>query len=422
MTARLRTPVFALALLAPASAVGGWRAAPRPPAPADKPAPAGRVVTVSPDGDDANPGTADRPFRTVRHAATRAEAGDTVVLRGGTYPIAAPPPRFTAPDVTVRAADGENPVLVAPTDDRRVFTVLDIARGADRLTVRGVEIVGGYLYGVKTTRAVGLRLIGCKIHGTGRDGVKLDPGSADALIEDCEIFGTGKRATNAEGIDNVNAARMVVRRCHIHDIRTTGIYFKGGAAGCLVEDCRIEDCGGGGVYFGFWGTGDQWFDREANPDFYEAVDGTVRNNRIARTAHAGIGFFGAKNCAAYGNRLEDVARRAMGGILIAAAPRTVDGRVFPAPTVNPLIAGNVVAASGDRGRPALDLRDGAFAPGGTARVGRNHWHSPGRGVNLAAGHHRTLGEADSTAGEPLPKAAAPLPAPPDIPARAVGRQ
>jgi hypothetical protein len=40
---------------------------------------------VSPNGDDANPGSADKPFKTINAAAQQAQAGDTVLVHAGTY-------------------------------------------------------------------------------------------------------------------------------------------------------------------------------------------------------------------------------------------------------------------------------------------------------------------------------------------------
>jgi hypothetical protein len=41
---------------------------------------------VATDGSDSNSGTSlDSPFRTIQHAVNRAVAGDTVLVRGGTY-------------------------------------------------------------------------------------------------------------------------------------------------------------------------------------------------------------------------------------------------------------------------------------------------------------------------------------------------
>jgi len=42
---------------------------------------------VATTGSDSNPGTMDQPFATVQKGADTAVAGDTVYLRGGTYPL-----------------------------------------------------------------------------------------------------------------------------------------------------------------------------------------------------------------------------------------------------------------------------------------------------------------------------------------------
>ncbi len=45
----------------------------------------GNVFYVATNGDDANAGTADRPWRSIQHAADTMSPGDTVFIRGGTY-------------------------------------------------------------------------------------------------------------------------------------------------------------------------------------------------------------------------------------------------------------------------------------------------------------------------------------------------
>jgi len=45
----------------------------------------GSVYYVAPNGDDSNPGTIDRPWRTVQKAAQMLQPGDTVYIRGGRY-------------------------------------------------------------------------------------------------------------------------------------------------------------------------------------------------------------------------------------------------------------------------------------------------------------------------------------------------
>jgi len=83
------------------------------------------TLYVSPRGGDSNPGTIEKPFKTLTHARdavravkTRAQGPVTVILRGGTYYLAAPL-RFderdsgtSAAPVTYRNHPGELPVLI----------------------------------------------------------------------------------------------------------------------------------------------------------------------------------------------------------------------------------------------------------------------------------------------------------------------
>ena len=65
---------------------------------------------VTTQGDDAGPGTSERPFRTIQQAAQVAQPGDTVTVHAGIYRERIDPPRGgTGPDarITYRAAPGE---------------------------------------------------------------------------------------------------------------------------------------------------------------------------------------------------------------------------------------------------------------------------------------------------------------------------
>ncbi|MBL0020668.1 MAG: right-handed parallel beta-helix repeat-containing protein [Bacteroidetes bacterium] len=64
--------------------------------------------------------------------------------------------------------------------------------------------------------------------------------------------GTGNALDpNAEGIDNVNGDGMVVRNCHIHHTSTSGVYAKGGADGCIIDENLIRETGEAGILLGF---------------------------------------------------------------------------------------------------------------------------------------------------------------------------
>src|SRR5512140_879522 len=71
---------------------------------------AAREFIVAPTGDDANPGTLDQPFATLRQACSVARAGDTIALRAGDYPSStywdAGGNGTPTAHITVRAYDG----------------------------------------------------------------------------------------------------------------------------------------------------------------------------------------------------------------------------------------------------------------------------------------------------------------------------
>ena len=69
-----------------------------------------RDYHVSVHGDDRDPGTASRPFRTIARAAREARPGDIVIVHGGVYREKVVPPRGGASKqrpIVYQAADGE---------------------------------------------------------------------------------------------------------------------------------------------------------------------------------------------------------------------------------------------------------------------------------------------------------------------------
>src|SRR5688500_9858616 len=102
-TRRGTLPALALGLLALLGP--GWRAQ-------------GATYCVAARGDDANPGTPASPFRTLAKGVRALKAGDTLVVREGTYVGSSQlrdVPSGTSWDrpVTIKAHPGERPVIVA---------------------------------------------------------------------------------------------------------------------------------------------------------------------------------------------------------------------------------------------------------------------------------------------------------------------
>jgi hypothetical protein len=85
------------------------------PGPIVSPTPiSGRVYYVSTTGSDTNSGTINQPWKTITKAANTMSAGDTVYIRGGTYPEQVIPQKSgnaTAGYITYAAYPGETPVI-----------------------------------------------------------------------------------------------------------------------------------------------------------------------------------------------------------------------------------------------------------------------------------------------------------------------
>src|SRR5437870_6511849 len=74
---------------------------------------AGNIYYVATTGNDTNPGTDTKPFRTIQKAATLARAGDTIYVRGGVYKESVLLRYSGAPGqpITVKNYLGENPII-----------------------------------------------------------------------------------------------------------------------------------------------------------------------------------------------------------------------------------------------------------------------------------------------------------------------
>ncbi len=81
----------------------------------------GRTYIVAPGGNDANPGTLAAPWRTIAKATASLQAGDTVLVRAGTYSEVLQPARSGQPGLPiVYAAYGDGPaVLLGESPQKR---------------------------------------------------------------------------------------------------------------------------------------------------------------------------------------------------------------------------------------------------------------------------------------------------------------
>ncbi|MBB1472363.1 right-handed parallel beta-helix repeat-containing protein [Luteimonas sp. MC1782] len=334
--------------------------------------PAGaREWFVSTAGSDANDGSMARPFRTIGHVLS---PGNGLVRNGDTVTLRAPDGQRTYAECDVRlrvrlvlrSYPGERAHIhcdIATPDS----VALQIDPSASGSQVSNLEISGGRYYGVMMQTeweqagaasgrgASDILLEDLLIRDTGRDGIKITPKSDRVTVRRSEIRDTGAiyppgtplEEMNADGIDNVNGSGMVVEDSYIHDIATTGLYFKGGATDVVVQRNRIEDTGMAGILVGF-DTSLEFFDTTLNPGYHESIRGVVRNNIVRNTDYAGIGLYAARDAMVVNNTIENAARVGHSALYFGISFQDWDPAAGRPPSVNPVLRNNLVGASGGR--------------------------------------------------------------------------
>jgi Right handed beta helix region len=319
--------------------------------------------------DQTGTGTFAAPFRTITHALEPAngivQPGDIVTLRGlvGNNTYNECDVRLRMP-LTLRSFAGERAHIHCDISNVDTVTI-QIDPDASGSTLSRLEVSGGFYYGIFLQTdwfsgggemfggASNVLIDDLKIHHTGRDAIKITPKCNDVTIQNSEIWNSGAiyppgtllDDKNAEGIDNVNGSRMRVRDTHIHDIATTGLYFKGGAADVMVERNVIERTGVGGVMFGF-DTSPEFFDTAINPGYYEAVRGIVRNNLVRDTGYAGIGLYATQDATVVNNTILHTAQLGHAAIYFGVTLQDFEPQAGRPANINPTIRNNLIIQNG----------------------------------------------------------------------------
>jgi hypothetical protein len=332
---------------------------------------------VSPNGNDATgTGSQGNPFRTVRRVLSTSngvvQAGDTVTLRGpasnNTYSECDVRLRVR---LTLRSFAGERARIHCDINTPNSVTI-QIDPGASGSRLSNLEVTGGRYYAVflqtnwyvgggeNLTGASDVVIEDLLIHSTGRDGIKVTPKSNRLTVRRTEIHSTGMiyppgtplDNRNADGIDNVQGSGMRVQDSFIHNISTTGLYFKGGAQDVVIERNVIDGTGMGGILVGF-DTSVDYFDRQANPGWYESIRGTVRNNLVMNTQYAGIGLYASQDALVVNNTLINTALRGHAAIYYGVVFQDWDPIAGRPPNLRPRVLNNLVIQNSGK---CVDIR------------------------------------------------------------------
>jgi len=204
---------------------------------------------VATNGNDGNPGTLSRPWKTLQRAADRVAAGDTVNVRGGNYAGGNFETSGTASrPIVLQAYNSEVPVINANNPETPDGINLE---GASYMMVKGFTVNG-------RTRA-GIRAVTCN-HVTIRDNRLDQNGTWGILTGFCDDLlienNVASRSVQQHGIYVSNSGdRPVIRRNSVWGNRQAGIHMNGDVSeggdgiisGALVERNTIYSNGAAGA-------------------------------------------------------------------------------------------------------------------------------------------------------------------------------
>jgi hypothetical protein len=223
--------------------------------------------------------------------------GKTIFLAPGTYVL---PNRLSltkggtaAAPVAIVAAGGPGTVVIDANGAEEAFFV----NGASFLRIEGLTITGGACHAIKVDPpSTDVLIVNNRMYDNTRttqlnnqvSAVKGDPGAARVTVENNiveQIASYG--GDNFQGIDCNAGVDWIVRGNTVRDIRGaalagSGIQFKSGSVGTVIENNLVLRCGLNGIVYGGFGN-PAW-----GKQTFEHVGGVVRNNVVAGCVDAGI--------------------------------------------------------------------------------------------------------------------------------------
>ena len=241
------------------------------------------TYSVSPAGDDANPGTNERPWCTLQHAVETIQPGDTILVQSGTYVGCRIEHSGRADAIcTLKAADGAKVIVNSPPPGSKWHNNIDVGIDEERIgywVVDGFEVLDSPRYGISLRHCDHVTARNCIVHGSRVTGIVTS--FADYVtIENNECYENGEH-----GIYHANSGdHPIIRGNRSHDNHTCGIHMNGdlnmGGDGMITE-ALVE----GNV---LWGTG-KGGGSAINCD--GVSDSIIRNNLCYDNLASGISLY-----------------------------------------------------------------------------------------------------------------------------------
>jgi Right handed beta helix region/Pel9A-like, right handed beta helix region len=211
-----------------------------------------KTYYVAPAGDDANPGTAEKPFRTIQKAAEIVDAPDTVKIAEGVYRERVAlqrSGRYFGRFIRFEGAGPEKTIIDAkdlPGWGRGIFDT----NGQDYLVLSGIGVQNGNSAGFSISGSWQVAMENCRSFNTTDSGIKIDK-SGTVSVKGCEI----EKACWHGGEESISVKRsqdVIVQGCHIHDTGHEGIDVKEGSKHVRVIGNHIHGTQAQGLYAEAW--------------------------------------------------------------------------------------------------------------------------------------------------------------------------
>jgi hypothetical protein len=187
-----------------------------------------KTLYIALDGNDTFPGTQEQPLASIKKAASLAQPGTRIYMRGGTYPLSA--------TVTVSAPAGTaaSPIQLWAYPGEAV--VLDFAGAAgigkglsidaSYWHVKGLVVENSAGRGIQVSTGTGIVIESCETRGNGDMGLVVSNGASKVLILNCDSHHNFDEANNGENADGFGAKSNV----------GTGVIFRGCRAWANSDD------------------------------------------------------------------------------------------------------------------------------------------------------------------------------------------
>jgi hypothetical protein len=203
---------------------------------------------VATNGSDSNPGSQAAPWRTVQKAANSLSAGQTALIRGGTYReqgVTFANSGSSSNRITLKNYPGETPVIdggyTTSSGMRPVFAI-----EANYITLDGLTIIRGSAANISVSidaPTTGFTLQNSNLYNFVTDdnsaAIYVNTGSDDVLIQNNYLHDrtVDQRGTTGSGVILFNAGDVTIQNNEIYNT-LIGIYYKHSQPGSQTTQIR----------------------------------------------------------------------------------------------------------------------------------------------------------------------------------------